>query len=511
MSLRLTSPRTPNEDRLAAVTDRLVLDAEDVWVFSGSEERIAEIFPILAPWAERIGSALRVRFGNHVGVLRLPGLPALEIVSGKWSEEDFEGMLAELTTIAASLPFSAGETAPLPYERTALEDENVTYTAFVYLRHILSDASPVEARLLPALEAIVREPHRRTVQEPTRVGLHDVTRIEADTLYDLVSGRGAVRVPITSAAARATRGYLPEFVTERRPGSSLDTPENRFVLAFLDEASRILRQVESITTPNAPIHRDRIRADVLWMRERIERYRRHSMWDSVGRMTAAPLGSSVLQRRRGYRDVYRHSVRLRLSSRSLPISAHRARDLLEAKDIATMYELWTFFKVVEVATELLGVPTASRVIHYTHLTANVERGFEVEWPADGVTIAYNAHFHRAAARHSYSLPLRPDIAVFLKGVGIHLLDAKFRVRFVGDDEAERGEFKADDIWKMHGYRDAIRDARSAWVLYPGTESKAFRTGDGTAVDGVGALPLRPGDSGALRNHLSALLESLPLR
>jgi predicted component of viral defense system (DUF524 family) len=55
---------------------------------------------------------------------------------------------------------------------------------------------------------------------------------------------------------------------------------------------------------------------------------------------------------------------------------------------------------------------------------------------------------------------------------------------------------------MHTYRDAIPEARTVWILYPGT---AFRfcdeqtgpldTGDAlpSTASGVGAIPLQPGD------------------
>ena len=70
---------------------------------------------------------------------------------------------------------------------------------------------------------------------------------------------------------------------------------------------------------------------------------------------------------------------------------------------------------------------------------------------------------------------------------LHLFDAKFRVHGLadvglagsdkdGDDEkaGERaGSFKRGDIYKMHAYRDAIPDARSVWIMYPGGEFRFF--------------------------------------
>ena len=80
----------------------------------------------------------------------------------------------------------------------------------------------------------------------------------------------------------------------------------------------------------------------------------------------------------------------------------------------------------------------------------------------------------------------------------------------GDDEkaGERaGTFKRGDIYKMHAYRDAIPDARSVWILYPGDEFRFFGVPGGGGqsgnqavsspeglpedLQGVGAIPLAP--------------------
>ena len=142
-------------------------------------------------------------------------------------------------------------------------------------------------------------------------------------------------------------------------------------------------------------------------------------------------------------------------------------------------------------------------------------------------LEYNQRFSRSRSRqwHSYSVPLIPDIALRVPdgpNAGLHLFDAKFRVRELtdvglpaddkdADDEkaAERaGSFKRADIYKMHAYRDAIPEARSVWILYPGGEFRFYGVTGGRGLDGgrvvssaeglpgevegVGAVPVGPG-------------------
>ena len=64
----------------------------------------------------------------------------------------------------------------------------------------------------------------------------------------------------------------------------------------------------------------------------------------------------------------------------------------------------------------------------------------------------------------------------------------------------RGRFKRGDLYKMHTYRDAIANARSVWILYPGHETCFFdlHAGPRESLDSmsqpievVGAIALTP--------------------
>lgn len=152
-------------------------------------------------------------------------------------------------------------------------------------------------------------------------------------------------------------------------------------------------------------------------------------------------------------------------------------------------------------------------------------------------VSYNLTFARAraAGRHSYSVPLRPDIVMEVPGgpsthgpgTRLHLFDAKFKLDRVDSmlstetDEPEeagerRGTFKRGDLYKMHAYRDAIPNASSVWIVYPGDDVRFFSvTGEAALdvrglpaqLDGVGAIPLQPdgGGSAELRSVLERLL------
>ena len=243
--------------------------------------------------------------------------------------------------------------------------------------------------------------------------------------------------------------------------------------------------------------------------------REHPLWREVSQMRRLPAESQVLQRGRGYREVFRSHIRLRQSARLLPMDDEATQHLLEIKDIAELYEMWCFFEVQRQVTIALGRPPVhAETATVGDLAAHLGRGLRVAWDG-GVELFYNLSHSRTGPNRSYSVLLRPDIVLRVRrgpGHEDHVFDAKFKVRRIGSDipdlpdadEESRGVFKRADLYKMHAYRDALLTVCSAWVLYPGTDLRFFAVSGAIAnsVDqlqprpvGVGAVPLCPGLDG----------------
>ena len=510
------------------------LQSERKWIVEGPDHALTQIASQL-PSANRTHAgthALVINLVNSVGVLDLPHLGQVELVTGKFDTHQFDAMLRELTEAATTLPFSAGEPAAGRYSVSTTPHDEVLYHAFVYLRYILSDRAPEEVRLLPALEMIVSEPHRLWHSHRRDVPIEAMTRVDTHTPLDLLTRPGtAVAAPSLSRAgarlAERLAWRLPEAVSERKITPTTDTPENRFVKAFIAQARTIIGRMRSAVSARRP---DAFRRNLLQDCDQMEAClmpsARHSMWEEVGRMVRIPFSSTVLQRRWGYRRVLRHFSRIRLAP-TIPLDKDGMRDLLELKNIALLYELWTFFRLVHEISAVLGSPPirSEQPISDLFQTAFAASG-TFEWDP-GVRLVYNQRFSRSrrGQRHSYSVPLIPDIALRVPdgpNAGLHLFDAKFRVHALTDvglaaddkdTDAEKateraGSFKRADIYKMHTYRDAVPDARSGWILYPGGQFRFFgvRGGGGLAghgavtspeglpgeVEGVGAIPVGPG-------------------
>lgn len=484
----------------------LRLAAEVDWVVEG--DGVDEVAAALGrEFCTPYGSTLVLRFGNAVGDFDGGPLGRLWVYSGKWDGSHFDRMLADITARMASLPFAASSGGQLPYDRSIV-DHQVLYHAFVYLRHILSATAPGHDQVLPALRLVLAQPHRGFARVSHWTPLALARRAEPRSMLGMLRpAAGLTKAPPGHAPllARALLGHLPQQIEESRVEITLDVAENRFVKGFIEQALAIIEAVRVLALAR---REDAFGLGLLGdcdaMAQVLAPIRQHAMWRDIADMRRLPLESQVLQRRRGYKDVLRHFLLLRLACRLPPRAAKR---LLEVKDIATLYEMWCFFAVEEHVTRVLGSPPISaESAQVGALEAHLPWGLRVAWEA-GIELFYNLSYSQAQARsrRSYSLLLRPDIVLRVRegqNAGDHVFDAKFKVRRLDPsaDEEPRGVFKPEDIYKMHTYRDALPSTRSVWILYPGSVFRFFDVergsvgelaGLGATVEGVGAVALRP--------------------
>lgn len=515
-------PRTP-----IARSDRpLRLQAERTYTVEGDPDELDALADALPPDLTRRSTdrTLQLAFGNSVGHFDLPHLGAIDVFTGKLGADDFTHMLEQLTDALAELPLDAGTTAHASFERDT-DPTRLRWLAFLYLRQITDTAAPAHLQLLPALHAILRHPHRRLARDARWVPLEHTRHVDSGRLHQLLTTRaGLTRSTSNLALAAALRGNLPTHVEEVIPRTDLDVPENRFVRHVLDLAQSLVRTFRAVAQTQKPHFRRRLEADCDHIARALAPVDRHPLWRDLGPLSRLPLDSTVLQRARGYKDVLRHYLRLRQSTR-LPLDPSRAAELLELKDIATLYELWTYFAVARVLNDLFGRPSTTSAFTQTELRANAPWGFKHTW-SQGHALYYNLTFSRSQPnRFSYALPLRPDITLELKdgpNAGFHMFDAKFRLHRVADPLAEvegtdKAMFQRDDIHKMHTYRDALC-AHTVWVLYPGTVFKFYPIDRKDSVApststlpasplGVGSIPLVPGESSTELSELLLYLVS----
>jgi predicted component of viral defense system (DUF524 family) len=439
----------------------------------------------------------RVVYQNYIGlgtlrfVLDGQELPPLlvEVRSNKFSSlaeqhTFYRALLNDLWQRNSRLPF----TFKTPTVHAVDEAPQPPSPLFVYhFLHAYGD------QLSAALETVLGTPHRVLYEEEALVTLPQASEVDADVIAWVVAHpEHWVRAPHL-AVARHLDGHAPARVWQRLAEETFDTPPNRFV-------RHLMRQLTPwFAHPRLARYAD----DLATARGAVETAFHDPLFDEVGEMRRFPAESQVLLKRDGYRELLALWRLFHLARRPFfgPLEA-----AIDSRDVATLYEFWCFFRVVDELERLWGRATLE-------LKVSDERGLEpkvqVRFEGSRYRLVYNRGFGRREDRSgSYSVLLRPDMTLLDGRRPLVALDAKFRLEATdwspdADDTSAR-QAKRADLYKMHTYRDALQ-ARAAVALYPGNKAEFFDLEQGQRRDvtlanlsrddswqGIGALPLRPG-------------------
>ncbi len=449
-------------------------------------------------------------------------------------------MLRRLSDEIAGLMADARSSAKAGF-RSTFEDR--TDAGWLQIQLELLRETLDSADFSAALQRILSFPHERLSTVSDSISTDRPIRWTSAAVRQLVRGNPRRRVPFTHPL-RTQLGL--ESVAERvlvpRKSRDLDTLENRFVKFALGEFRAFLTHAQGVFElcagwgASAALSR-RLAATV-------EDWLGRSLFREVGEMRFAPLGSPVLQRKAGYREVLRWWLRFRTAAE---LSWEGGEELFHAgqRDVASLYEYWLFFELLgwfcqkcrggnrPAVEELIeGLEEGSPNLR---LRKRMELGpfagtFAGQSRRLNARFAYNRRFEVTQDRHaggSWTRRLHPDYTLtfwpedlseadaerleFL--VHVHF-DAKYRVEDIeglfgsegaddADDEVE-GNYKRQDLLKMHAYRDAIKRSQGAYVLYPGRANAAVKLkGFHEILPGLGAFGVAPDENGVAQG-----LESL---
>lgn len=433
-------------------------------------------------------------FANQLGLTSVQPLDergpccaplVLEVISPKFPGVEqhvgfLSALLDDLFARAARLPFTVSADTS-----RGVIDVPVPPTPLFTLHFLLQHAR----KLREASAVVVARPHRRLADAPEFVPLAAVSEADPDVLLDVLTSPERWVRESGFPLATKLRGHAPSDVWQRRPEETLDTPENRFVKAFLRD---LLFAAEAL--PRQPWWRH-VSAERQRVIHETETHLRQSfsqpMFAEVGEMRRIPSSSRVLLRREGYRELLDAWRLFNLARRPFFGPLQLAIDL---RDIATLYEVWCFFALMEeIAAALDITPSLS-------LRVSDEHGLywrsEARFNSAG-TLVYNRRVR------GYSVGLRPDYLWYRNGKPDVALDAKFRLdRADWSDETSTATVKNDDLYKMHTYRDAL-GLRAAVAVYPGDVERFYDVSRANTDlcsiptillserEGVGAMSLSP--------------------
>lgn len=352
-------------------------------------------------------------------------------------------------------------------------------------------------------------------------------RFSRNAVTELVKGKNRIKIPPSHPLVGYSLDSVPAKILSPRKVDSLDTPENRFIKYALETFLKFCVEI------NVKARKLNEQSQLFKESERLvnelENHLHHTVFNEISAPHLLNLNSPVLQRKEGYREVLKVWLMFDLAAKLI---WKGGEDVYEGgkKDIATLYEYWLFFKLLEILQHLFEIEPKELeqliTVKDEGLNINLKQGKITA--LNGVFNSGNRKFHiqfnynrsfqgknEYPKSGSWTTTLRPDYTLSVWPFGIeetqaekeelivHIhFDAKYKVNNffqitdtengLDEEKAENrnGIYKNADLLKMHAYKDAIRRTGGAYVLYPGTvpiERKGFHE----IIPGLGAFPVRP--------------------
>lgn len=488
----------------------------------------------------------RIQPKNYVGTISIRVLSKtdnkvcdelkLEVRSIKLSYRDhYRQMLSDIADTCNELIMQANSPLVQNIEPLFSGDAKTLYQRFAFLKSVI-DAE----EFTQAVQKIISSPVTNWKNEETQKDSRSVRRFSRSQVRQLCSVRNSTSVPETHPLHQVL-DRIPRKLNCMAKSSTVDTPENRFIKHALNTFLSICTEVSLKSRSNA-----RLCNEATQLAKVMEQYLSNPIFRDIAVPRIIPLNSPVLQRKEGYREVFRVWLMYDLASR---ITWDGGEDVYSGgkKDVAVLYEYWVYFRLLDMIKQVFRVKPED----IQHLLSNSQNGlnlslkqgkcvavkglYETPTRTLNVEFSYNRTFSGNKdypKAGSWTNSFRPDytLSVWPFGISQHIaeleetivhihFDAKYRVKDVldilGVEEIDGQELateaKAQDLLKMHAYRDAIRRTAGAYVIYPG-DTILNKRGFHEVIPGLGAFTLNPGyrnlDEESIRSFMKEVADHL---
>jgi len=466
----------------------------------------------------KAGNVGRLRPRLYTGTLpvtvradgRVVGEVAFEVRSRKLDYlKDFRRMLLDIADKGAEVIMERFAPAEQRFAIDDSADAQTLYQRFAFLRSLLTDDG-----LNAAIQHILARPH--VTWELLEEQRRPERGFRPSSMTSRALGGAGSRGPAPAHLLPLIES-LPRQITSARTETSLDNAPNQFVRFALARWRDVLHLIRDGLGQSDGIAARRGAQEVSAVLDHLDGLLEEELFREVGELTAFPAGNQVLQKREGYRDVFRAYLQFELAAK---LAWKGGEDVYRAgqRDVAKLYEYWAFLQLAGVTAALCGQSfDLSQLLEVDAQGLGLRLREGRETVAGGTVVrlgrrlrlelAFNKTFS-APVGGSWSTELRPDCSLEIRSddldgawfepVWLHF-DAKYRIESLKEvldqvvPSGPKGGVKRDDILKMHAYRDAIQRSAGAYVLFPGSEPWKVPEYQ-ELLPGIGAFPLRPSDS-----------------
>lgn len=391
-------------------------------------------------------------------------------------KNDYQKLLQEVNEEIYNLAFHLIRKT---YQKTRIKLDGVpSLTEFYRLIEYHFD------QFIQALNRIEKQPHHELIKVYEKARGDQLGKQDAYT-SNYLRKRPHLFIEVKNGIKINNKSMLPIEGLRIRKILSNDTLENRYIKWMINRLThKLIDLLNKINEDDRYWNKERdenlinrVETMLNKLKQRLEK----PFWRKIGHLDRSIM-SLVLQMAPGYRDAFQIYL---IVSKGLALMGSKYR--MSVKDVAVLYEYWTFIKmgkILDKKCEMVSqdIVQVSRDGLYVNLLANkkAKRVFRHPVTKETIELIYQ-HKHSGLPTTSQI----PDTMLKIKKKGKdytfdYIFDAKYRIDYALEGSSYERNYGIpgpleEDINTMHRYRDAIvanyegpfeRTAFGAYVLFP---------------------------------------------
>ncbi|ASK64210.1 restriction endonuclease [Virgibacillus phasianinus] len=385
-------------------------------------------------------------------------------------------------------------------------------------------------RLIKSINVIERQPHHHLETTYRRVRGDQLKKVDS-TGRNFLRKHAQLFQQVHNGIKLSKQNVMPSHGLNVKKQLSYDTLENQFVKWMMKRLVNKLEHLQkTIQASNHP-YQQAMNEDLLTkineMKFELDRRIKSSFWRQISQLKRSVM-SLVMQMAPGYRDAYQIYLTV---SRGLIL--HGQLYNMFVKDVATLYEYWTFiklgqilgFKYPMISQDIIKVRRDGLFVQLDQ-SASAKRVFKHPITNEKITL----HFQKVD-QNLPTVSQKPDSMLGIEKRGKdysyhYIFDAKYRIDFATEGSYYKNRYKQpgpleEDINTMHRYRDALvsredgpfeRYAFGAYVLFPWFGEEEYKTHHfykSINDVNIGGFPFLPNSTRLVEQFIERLIEKSP--
>jgi predicted component of viral defense system (DUF524 family) len=338
----------------------------------------------------------------------------LEVQSVKIDyRSDYRFMLESITERCTDLIMQIDSPINQQFETDFNKNTETLYQRFSFVKSLIDSLEFEEA-----IQKIMSNPTTKWEEEHEEKDIRGIRRFNQKNIKQLVTKSNRMEIS-NDHFLNKIYGLtsIPTKIDSTRKTESIDTSENRFIKHALEE---FLFFCENCELKFEKYSTSKFESGLL--ATKLSTLLNQSFFKQISRPSSLKLNSPVLQRKSGYREVLSAWLKFELAAKLIWQGGDNVYNAGK-KDIATLYEYWLFFALLDLLKEVFEIEPKriAELIQYDkgQLSLNLKQGtaiamkgvYKSSYRNLNVQFSYNRSFGGGKTfpnSGSYTTTLRPD-------------------------------------------------------------------------------------------------------